>query len=98
MSGEEVSVVSSLVDDFQSVLFDVYRFKDLYDKWADDDPFVDPAVHIDYDVVTTVPSAGDLNQGEVRFGDGTGPNGRDEIFISVDGSTVARFEADSIIS
>lgn len=49
-------------------------------------------------VVSSAPSAGALSQGEVKLGDGTGPNSRDEIFWSVDGTTVARIEADSIIS
>jgi hypothetical protein len=48
-------------------------------------------------VLSSAPAAGDLVVGDIRFGDSTGPNSRDEIFWSVDGSTVARVEADSII-
>lgn len=49
-------------------------------------------------VESSAPAAGDLNQGEVRLGDATGPNSRDELFWSVDGTTVARVEADSTIT
>lgn len=85
-------------DRFDKVVTDVYNIKEMYDDWLHDDPFIEPVHHTDRDVLTQAPSAGDLAAGEVAFGDGTGPNSRDEIFWSVDGQTVARVEADAIIS
>lgn len=74
-------------------------YTNLFQPWDDDEPFIDPRHHLVPGYVRdTVPNAGDLDKGAIELGDGTGPNGRDEIFWSVDGDTVARVEADSIIS
>lgn len=86
-------------EEFRDVLTDLYNIKEnIYDPWLQDKPFVDPAHHVDTVIETSAPAAGDLNPGEIRFGDGTGPGGSDELFWSTDGQTVARVEADSIIS
>lgn len=95
---EIINEVYRIRDRFQQIVGDIYAINVMYDKWNDDQPFIDPADHIDVTVRSTVPSAGDLAEREFQYGEGTGPNGRDELFWSVDGSTVARVEADSEIT
>jgi hypothetical protein len=70
----------------------------MYNPWNNDEPFIDPEDHLVSAVRSSPPNAGDLDEGAVAMGEGTGPNGRDELFFSTDGNTVARVEADSIIS
>lgn len=98
MSTQEINTIKQFAQRFRRVLGDLYAIKNMYDMWRDWKPLIDPAHHIDVEVRTSVPTAGELEAQEIQFGDGTGPNGRDELYWSVDGSTVARVEADSIIT
>lgn len=98
MDSEIIDAIRDFIRDWKSVRSDIYAIKNMYDDWRNDKQFIEFEHHIDVTVVSSAPSAGDLNQDEIQFGDGTGPNGRDEIFWSVDGSTVARVEADSEIT
>lgn len=97
MGTEEVHTVGEIASDFDKLVFDLYAAMVLYDKWHDQEQFV-RSHHVDLEVLTTAPAAGDLASGEVKLGDATGPNNRDEVFWSVDGNTVARVEADSTIT
>lgn len=94
---EIVKAARDLQSDIESLAEDIGQQLDLWDKWDSDEQFIQ-SQHLDLDVQSTAPGAGDLKKGEVRVGDGTGPNGRDELFWSADGATVARVEADSEIT
>lgn len=96
-SEEAVMAVNELVMEHREVLMDLYTVMTMYDRYEGGTPFITSA-HLDLTIRSSAPSASALAPGEVQLGDGTGPNGRDELFWSVDGSTVARVEADSVIT
>lgn len=95
MNGPEiVNKIEEHRSDISQLMGDLYS---MYNPWDTEEQFISSG-HLDLDVVSSPPSAGDLAAGEAVLGDGTGPNSRDEIFWSVDGSTVARVEADGVIN
>ena len=47
---------------------------------------------------TSAPALGDMDVGEIGFGDGTGAGSAHEIFLKVSSTTIARFTHDATIT
>lgn len=49
-------------------------------------------------VLSTAPAVGDLDIGEIAFGDATGASSAHEIFVKINSTTIARYTHDATIT